>query len=733
MTNLLLPTENWKQAAASEGVDYDAVRKAFMDQAYGVVANKAKILFQDPYRLGFEIVHRNEKATKMTGFFGFRINNSLIYAPVFFVNGEVKPSDMLYRGDVKRFVPNTEDWCAYLVFGANQEAGDLVDRGGQLQPDAHLERLARPQRTKYAAVLDEIVAQCSRVFEDEPALLLPSYIKAAGVESLEKLASLLEGSEMAQRFVAEHYSEADLCPEWEVQTVTKQASDDTHTLRIISDIADAESQADIDAIVKHGFAVKDKRTAHTVVEEIPDSTVSMLTRGESNVLLLDGSTKIMLALRAPRYGSCCLRGMQDNHTGVAPCTANEAKDYVTKLYNPDSQQLSAAGEFYGSATAGRKKEFGKSLADVSVGDVILLFRPDSFETAADACKVVDVSNDGAARVITVREVGQNYEGAAREILYAPGTQSEGRYLSDDVRALPLHVGKPEGADSRGVTFAFDDIPMGGREFSKWLLTAGGVGESVDTTIKDREGLYDIRFDGQKKKASHIQLTPVEAVARLMVDGGVSSADAFALLDRASRSGLHSARIYTTEEISKSAYITRVEAEHPWFEGFDSDLGVRFTTPEEQQLSTYTPERPKQVSRYGDHFARPRVEPNSDTEAGFPGDAIFTESPERLAELASKYQIPQVFDHGVLGQLANSRINTITQVQQYIPDLETGCDRYFRILFLLRYRPADFEEAYGKDEMLEMEQEIAELAAQAGENLLRMLKRFDASKFSRQSG
>jgi hypothetical protein len=67
--------------------------------------------------------------------------------------------------------------------------------------------------------------------------------------------------------------------------------------------------------------------------------------------------------------------------------------------------------------------------------------------------------------------------------------------------------------------------------------------------------------------------------------------------------------------------------------------------------------------------------------------------------------------------------------RYIPELEAGVDSYFRILFLLRYRPADFEEAYGQDEVMEMEHEISEIANITGKNLLRLLKKFDPAKIS----
>ena len=102
------------------------------------------------------------------------------------------------------------------------------------------------------------------------------------------------------------------------------------------------------------------------------------------------------------------------------------------------------------------------------------------------------------------------------------------------------------------------------------------------------------------------------------------------------------------------------------------------------------------------------------------------APEQLAEMAAKYDLPHIFDHGAMSSLAENSFNTLDQVRQYIPDLEQGLDRCYRILFLLRYRPADFEEAYGRDELLEMEGEMSQLAQLSGANLLRLLKRFDSN-------
>ena len=80
---------DWKKHAAQVYSDKD-VEKAFLDQAYMFIQNKATPLMQDPYRLGFEIVFKNDANSKMVGIFAFKVGEELIYAPAFFVNGAIK-------------------------------------------------------------------------------------------------------------------------------------------------------------------------------------------------------------------------------------------------------------------------------------------------------------------------------------------------------------------------------------------------------------------------------------------------------------------------------------------------------------------------------------------------------------------------------------------------------------------------------------------------------------------
>ena len=120
-------TQDWRKYAGTTYPDQD-VEKAFLDQAYIFIQNKATPLMRDPYRLGFEIVFKNDDNTRMVGIFVFRVDNDLLYAPVFFINGDIKGTDLLYRHNTKKFVPLTNDWCQYLISLSTYSEGKKISK-----------------------------------------------------------------------------------------------------------------------------------------------------------------------------------------------------------------------------------------------------------------------------------------------------------------------------------------------------------------------------------------------------------------------------------------------------------------------------------------------------------------------------------------------------------------------------------------------------------------------------
>ena len=733
------PDYQWKEAASQEGVDYDAVKKSFMDQAYGFVANKAKVLFQDPFRLGFEIVHRNEKATKMVGIFAFRCNNALLYAPVFFVNGEIKAADMLYRADVKRFVPLTDDWCSFLVRGANQEAGSMVDKSRSRQPDSNLDRLAYPQQVKYAnedgGALREILLHCASD-DPEPRLLIPSLINDFGPDALTKLAEFIDNSDIAKRFVCDNYTAEQLTETtgWLAKQAAIEAENvELPAITVVIDPVMAKSAAERSDVMDYGYALVDSRPAdltNIVIEEIEDNAIYELASPcVADVMKGDGSTVKAILLQHV-YGM--LSGASDGVRAVPYYADGQRGIGVDIVYVPEGKELLT--DFGTQTVFGTARTEDKELATIeasalSKGKTYVMINMDSMG-CSDVFLVTGKSKDGDCTAI---DFERNW-GTRGKLFYSPGRDNcKGAYISDDSKFLEVSsdIEKSDSGAVNKINPKWTSVLMDGPGIDKWLRTAGGTTGSKDITItKSVTGLFDVKSKDHNGviKTAH-DLGRLAAHVKLAADWEMTCDAAGKMLDKTNDDRVVRFRLFDT--MDKSAFSTRMQSMAPWIEGFDPELNVKTDTPQKQVLQTYTPQRSRQTPRYGDHYDRGKLSQRDPEEDGLPNDALMSKSPEELAQMASQYQMPHIFDHGALGQMATSMFNTVTQIQQYIPDLETGVDRYFRVLFLLRYRPADFEEAYGKDELMEMEQELSELANMSGENLLRMLKRFDLNKYSKQ--
>ena len=197
--NLAINQVDWQKHAAAAVQSDEDVEKAFLDQAYLHVQNKATPLMKSPFRVGFEIVHKNDENTRMVGIFVFRINQHYLFVPVFFVNGSIKGTDLLYREDVKRFVPLNNEWCTYLIqLNVMDEGKGISQRERQFTRDQmNLTDLVEPPEVfrfhrKYASVCDS----------NEEL----TYLKAATAKMLEKLASISDPDHdsVLRRFIINH-------------------------------------------------------------------------------------------------------------------------------------------------------------------------------------------------------------------------------------------------------------------------------------------------------------------------------------------------------------------------------------------------------------------------------------------------------------------------------------------------------------------------------------------------
>lgn len=100
--------------------------KTFGRVAHAQIKDKAPMLL--PYMLGFQVLDKSDDDTRAVGFFGFKVGDTYLFAPIFFLNGEIKGLDLLYVKDQNKFVPLQENWVNYIINRKPPVLGEGVDK-----------------------------------------------------------------------------------------------------------------------------------------------------------------------------------------------------------------------------------------------------------------------------------------------------------------------------------------------------------------------------------------------------------------------------------------------------------------------------------------------------------------------------------------------------------------------------------------------------------------------------
>lgn len=122
-------------ALGGDGQDVN-FEQAFSNLAHAYLRDKAPGLLD--HEVGFQLLDRNQENTKAIGVFGFKVGSNWIYAPVFFLNGDLKGHELLYLKNQDMFVPLKENWLNYILNRKPNILGEGVDKDYRkqlLQPD----------------------------------------------------------------------------------------------------------------------------------------------------------------------------------------------------------------------------------------------------------------------------------------------------------------------------------------------------------------------------------------------------------------------------------------------------------------------------------------------------------------------------------------------------------------------------------------------------------------------
>lgn len=825
------------------------VEKAFSDQASGFVENKVGDLMKDEYRIGFEIVKKNDSNTRMVGIFAFKVDKDLIFAPVFFINGEIK-GPLLYRVESKMFVPADREWASYLIESMERRDGKSRSKTSlnESAPLVQMQRLTfNPSTGMGKRASGDVVEENNVEFEVKPVVkpvdgvrgvyvvqksldtkpgeqpklstgcsvlkmasaddcTLRMYLDGVEVGYVTKEAaeSILEGKEVdlvteghAFRMPAsgsDMLKKAffdnipDNSAQWDAmidavahlgtsngslaeflrepgfgkvaaETIVKAASDYVfadalaglypepaklfpESFTEIEKSASNEGTLDIhyatDELEKSasvskkyfadGFYIKDTRPEETlsvVYEESPGNLSVPSDPGVYSILGQGGEfvDNVFVAPVSDTHIGDARAKLRDS--AVICCAADWDRDAPKAVAIKDGKIFPVTVNVYGVQTGGTK-DSGILKDSISRHNVYYVYLADKL---LGPIAVHDINTaDGVIRAT----VTEDYYNCSRSMYVCDSPhRSKTIIINKDLETSNVAEGvfgkdakfiKVEGKfDTNdnwetGGTYTFDQIDGLGSKttLNNWIFSKFNVSKvKVEKAVMAEKKAYT--FSDDYKKCT---MNRVEALVKLARDMGINSSTAYNILDTVDNKGSHEFFLQPTEKVASR--LTLVD--RPIFDDeFDSEFGLPMQPTKKYRLRVQGDQEMAPASAIGDMM-------NPTTATGLPNLTVATTAPEDLRQLADTYHLPNVFEHGMIGTLADT-FNATAMVDKYIPKLEEGVDALGRTKFLLHWCPDDFERAYGRDDMASLEAEIDANFEELGALLLKLIRKSEKSKRS----
>lgn len=748
---------DWKKAAAQAVADDAQIERAFMDQAYQFLANKGGALMKDPYRLGFEIVHKNDSNTRMVGIFAFRVGDNLLYVPTFFLNGEIKGTDLLYRHDSKTFVPLEQEWVKYIISKGSREVGRSIPKGDNSRSpkDINFEDIAYPPggyTAKTASDTSREVRFAQELIKQskEDGSLLRKFIEEdGGFKAIRKLASYMDSCWEFAEAIANNIPSESYIPDGELgqaliskHKIIKEASTPKPKLQLFVgglDKIQALPKDDIEKsashMVKYGYDLWDDRMPDQINPVYQPMVEDMEMIGEPGmyeVLMQDGTTR--KAFVGYKSRSQVGEDIGSNWPSDPLCGSDHLQEFAPSkmviVFDDDNTSICAWDGVYGN----QQKTLTEVINDndlkttMEAGNAYRIFDPES-GSLTEPIYCISKSNKAGIEFYKIhREYGRAL--TIRRNKDLKENNIPGGLLGADCYFVPVAVNRK--TDQRGVREIHhsddtyyemcckepDQLLGSSATLRDWALETG----VKKATLTHNAGDYRLRlsFRDQSRDMNRVSMH-----CKLACEHRIHSSTADQLLIKAEKDG-EVEFLFGEPGATKRASVIRLLGQPHFNMSRDGDFDVDLDYPQHQILETDTDQDEPPEQHIGDAFDPGMGLGPQEEGDGLPHGIIMSSSPEQLAQLAMSSEAPQVFEHGVVGSLVQT-FDAVAMIDKYIPDMEQALDRLGRILFLFYWKPRDFEDAYGTDDMANMENQILSNFRSFGDLVLELLKKSERQR------
>ena len=686
-----------------------AVEKNLSEIAFASLAEKTPALMD--FYLGFDLVEKNDEGTRAAGIMGFKVGKQLVYVPIFFLNGKIKGTEVMYLKNSDIFVNNSEQWVNYVIGQSQGDTGE-AKTPDKNHPEAGevakaLALFSRPpaSATKTASIEDYSLSTVEDFIDkdllNEPLKMsLVDFIQKMGADQFQKIAEVLT-QEKVWKCVTQIYDPAELMVKFDE---TKQASEEKVTedksvrlIRVegamdekVASILTPEEKA---LVFTEGYIIKNAvegdEATKTYIEDEKDSFQEVTESGLYNVLNKAGELIEAFVFVGP-VSIDAVNTSRGGSTGRL-IIAKSSKNFVSTRDEVFYRTVREAKKVTDKSDKDLLTDGAKGFDSLSVDKTYLLVGEDF--SVYGPFEVKNKTREGGRTTVTVRQsygcccCGGSYQTVnlrsikldkakidrAGDTIYVPDSykfievKESGYYLEDDE------------VDVRPGSFATVVDALSSKGGLKAIFEKSN--NDLVASVEDKTASFTNRGDFVFYLCDTMRLPLVisEKIASKLIDGGRPFQAIF------------------MPKTAAGAFPDVIDPNTAYGATRDGTPMETEGTYNQQMVPPNPPQIPATDPSFGS-WDQPSKEDMS------------------LLERASNSNSREVFDPAMIGILVRTtRAESI--VQEYIPEFVDNLDRMIRLLLLFYWHNAEFADSYGIDEMADFEDLLLSTIKTTGKTIL----------------
>ena len=733
--------------------DDTSFEQSFSNLAHAYLRDSAPKLLD--HEIGFQLLDRNRENTKAVGVFAFQVGSMWLYAPVFFLNGDLKGHELLYIKNQDMFVPLKENWINYLVNRKPNILGSGVERSlsnlGQRQPD--FTQLSRSP-SKFGSAqptLKEMMTAAMPAFaksatlntqqafaELGDALNLKTFLKQAGLDVIGSLVKMCQYAPQVASAIDEFHG-LDIIKEAMAAAKLREATATTKVASVLSEAPDKPAAQAGLKVITYDATVQTKLPAgHTEEDQeklLRDGVLIQDQRDRDNVSIpynIQVEKKLFNPTESGLYEILVKPGdIERCYVAVHPQGAAKRENFITVVRadgKPEWLNTRADQVFALSRVEG--EEFDKWF------DAL----PEANSVPSKAARYIALSKRGdcTAPFRVIREYGKSeHDMQCYEVhledhsKYPPKGSICGSCYTDPLNydkyrdGVRIHLNGKKGSSLRA---SMGDIfvPEGfkllkvskGEDDAETAEDQGacGCGES-DPPALQPGNLVDAQLALMGKTAAltvyhngtevsinkEASLSPIKALVTLVEHHGLREEAAREILKQASAKKKFECRVKYANPYGGAMLINsapNAPTDPGAVMGGESIMGT--SVPTQLGIDVGLPVSGMSAS-------------NTDRSVYNPNTQFDKRDVRSIVDAAQSGQ-REVFDTAMVGTMLRA-VRDDSLVDRYMGELTKGLDKLGRILFMFYWHGDRFAERYGKSDMPELEDSLRNAFEMLGDVIL----------------